>query len=470
MAKEFLYRKGAAKHTPTEILATVIPFLTPTWPIQRTIDCLSTTQRLLLVGDNHFCIEKGAGNNAAPAPPDDVNARMLATAVKPFSSDKISFEVGAEIEITSTLPGIGPWSGTRWTGRLVDRLPWSTLQVGDDQAAGATAAFPSSHVRLSNHWCQVSDNPEDGSQTIVHLTNYSNAVSTTGKKGGRKKILSGLISDVSWVAMTVKSVSLTRVWSRMRKCVIVALVFALPIASTVAQAGCNKALDLGSILGGAFPIASWGTLPTTCSCVGPDCTTTGGSAPSGSACQLPFQYNGVTYDECTVVANSGVPWCYVDSGGSNWGNCGCEIAPIPLTGAQVGQPILFNTCTVLKPGGESDSVPDGPYELTPLGLRTAQVAWCEAVYALPVRPADAPTVPVPLVCNTTLWAKGLSTDDTAVLSARVDPVGYKHNKSAWCEVFDGGEDSDLDDRERATDSRFLSFAACRRLFSLPFVR
>ena len=43
------------------------------------------------------------------------------------------------------------------------------------------------------------------------------------------------------------------------------------------------------------------------------CTTTGGSAPEGSTCVFPFFYNGVTYSECTKVANFNNPWCGIEA-------------------------------------------------------------------------------------------------------------------------------------------------------------
>ena len=38
----------------------------------------------------------------------------------------------------------------------------------------------------------------------------------------------------------------------------------------------------------------------------------------GNTCKIPFDYEGVRYDDCTSKDNV-VPWCYTVSG--TWGNC-----------------------------------------------------------------------------------------------------------------------------------------------------
>ena len=38
----------------------------------------------------------------------------------------------------------------------------------------------------------------------------------------------------------------------------------------------------------------------------------------GEACKFPFTYQGTEYNQCTTVANNGVPWCSTATG---WGNC-----------------------------------------------------------------------------------------------------------------------------------------------------
>ena len=44
---------------------------------------------------------------------------------------------------------------------------------------------------------------------------------------------------------------------------------------------------------------------------------------AGDACTFPFTYKGTEYNECTSIANNGVPWCTTAKG---WGNCekSCE--------------------------------------------------------------------------------------------------------------------------------------------------
>ena len=39
---------------------------------------------------------------------------------------------------------------------------------------------------------------------------------------------------------------------------------------------------------------------------------------AGDACTFPFTYKGTEYNECTSIANNGVPWCTTAMG---WGNC-----------------------------------------------------------------------------------------------------------------------------------------------------
>jgi hypothetical protein len=63
----------------------------------------------------------------------------------------------------------------------------------------------------------------------------------------------------------------------------------------------------------------------------PTCTTTGGNAPDGSTCVLPFTYNGVQYNECTSI-DEPAPWCNVDADqedGFSWGFCVCPAFSIP---------------------------------------------------------------------------------------------------------------------------------------------
>ena len=67
-----------------------------------------------------------------------------------------------------------------------------------------------------------------------------------------------------------------------------------------------------------------------------NCTTVSGANPNAS-CIFPFEFNGITYHQCTTVDNDITPWCstLVDDSGEhiadagNWGNCGPE-CPVDL--------------------------------------------------------------------------------------------------------------------------------------------
>ena len=56
------------------------------------------------------------------------------------------------------------------------------------------------------------------------------------------------------------------------------------------------------------------------------CNTNGGDHPD-VPCVFPFNYNGITYTECTDVDNDGVAWCATSTlyGNTIWGYSGnCE--------------------------------------------------------------------------------------------------------------------------------------------------
>ena len=53
--------------------------------------------------------------------------------------------------------------------------------------------------------------------------------------------------------------------------------------------------------------------------LGKNCVTTGGSAPEGTMCMFPFEYNGEKYNTC-ITADHTQLWCITDTEG-NWGNC-----------------------------------------------------------------------------------------------------------------------------------------------------
>jgi len=75
-----------------------------------------------------------------------------------------------------------------------------------------------------------------------------------------------------------------------------------------------------------------------------------GSGPYIKACIFPFIYGGITYSDCTTVANNGVLWCSTKTDSSNnhvpgfWGNC----APLQ---DELSQAVFSNsskTCTQSK--------------------------------------------------------------------------------------------------------------------------
>lgn len=68
---------------------------------------------------------------------------------------------------------------------------------------------------------------------------------------------------------------------------------------------------------------TWGN----CDCM--TCTTVGGTAPEGTACTFPFTWRGVSHTECTTDdSDSGLPWCFVGAGLTQWGDCECN-RPVP---------------------------------------------------------------------------------------------------------------------------------------------
>jgi hypothetical protein len=71
-----------------------------------------------------------------------------------------------------------------------------------------------------------------------------------------------------------------------------------------------------------------------------NCSTVSGANPN-AMCIIPFEFNGITYHQCTTAGNDKndiTPWCstlgddsgeHVDEAG-NWGNCGPN-CPINLS-------------------------------------------------------------------------------------------------------------------------------------------
>ena len=60
-----------------------------------------------------------------------------------------------------------------------------------------------------------------------------------------------------------------------------------------------------------------------------NCTTISGPNPN-AMCIFPFEFNGITYHQCTIadIDEGDLPWCstLIDDSGvhikGNWGNCG----------------------------------------------------------------------------------------------------------------------------------------------------
>ena len=65
----------------------------------------------------------------------------------------------------------------------------------------------------------------------------------------------------------------------------------------------------------------------------------------GTACALPFEYNGATYNQCTDIDQPGIPWCFVDAAFDEWGNCACS-GTSALISARVGSDLAVKACAV----------------------------------------------------------------------------------------------------------------------------
>merc|ERR1719282_2279275 len=82
---------------------------------------------------------------------------------------------------------------------------------------------------------------------------------------------------------------------------------------------------------------------------------------AGDACTFPFTYKGTEYNECTSIANNGVPWCTTAMG---WGNCeksctttGC--LTITTDGDACTFPFTYKACQTAK--GETCAFPFSSY-------------------------------------------------------------------------------------------------------------
>ena len=48
---------------------------------------------------------------------------------------------------------------------------------------------------------------------------------------------------------------------------------------------------------------------------------------TGIECELPFVYNGNSYDTCINVGNGGVPWCFTNVTKKHWEICNISTCP-----------------------------------------------------------------------------------------------------------------------------------------------
>ena len=64
----------------------------------------------------------------------------------------------------------------------------------------------------------------------------------------RRTVLNGQIEDVRWVSTSLRNLSISRVATRMLWAVLMAGLFALPIACCVATTSCNTAVDLEALV------------------------------------------------------------------------------------------------------------------------------------------------------------------------------------------------------------------------------
>merc|ERR1712142_912869 len=96
--------------------------------------------------------------------------------------------------------------------------------------------------------------------------------------------------------------------------------------------------------------------------VGEPCAVVSGAA-AGQKCHFPFTYLGITYDQCTTVGNNGVAWCATTPNFINgkWGTCdsncftdnSCKIIDGPSSGHQCLFPfeykgVTYNECTTVE--------------------------------------------------------------------------------------------------------------------------
>ena len=194
------------------------------------------THRLLLIGDQHFVIEKVAGKHTDYEDDEEEPDRLGLGAV-----------AGAHAAAARM---------RRATAKSAEASPEPEPEPDTEpEAEPAHGAAAASLRRLRLHvkvGTKLHPNPklDETEETLEPFDVATKRVLLRPRSTFRRKVLSGLIQDVYWVDMARRSLSLTKFVKQLLSGVLMSLLVALPIALISSQTNCLNTLSLHEIMDG----------------------------------------------------------------------------------------------------------------------------------------------------------------------------------------------------------------------------